>query len=350
MSHEPLLLPRVSRATVDIANRLYAGFPSLEFVSAGTQWRLAPGVSRQPKTWRARAYVTIGDHAYALFFDSLILADWEGSGLDMHTLSALPSELAAAALELVCRDAAEAVELAAGLPVAVTGLNMREEEAWLPDDAVQFALTRSDGQTVRGAVAAEPDALALLADLFTGRATRPEPECVNLPVRCRLLLDGPELDRREFSDLEAGDILLTNFTSRDTDEAGLPVRLCVTHSYGASARLKGASLIVEGLMTQETPVAPVDERQDEDAAEPQESAPLEAASSADIPLTVSFDLGGVELSVADIASLAPGMILHTGRELESPVRLTVSGRSVGSGSLVDVAGRIGVRIETLSVK
>ena len=77
---------------------------------------------------------------------------------------------------------------------------------------------------------------------------------------------------------------------------------------------------------------------------------MQAAAPGDLPLAVAFDLGGLTLSVAEMAGLAPGMVLETGRDTASPVRITVAGKSIGTGSLFDVGGRIGVRIETLHTR
>ena len=99
-------------------------------------------------------------------------------------------------------------------------------------------------------------------------------------------------------------------------------------------------------MMLETPVA-ADETAQDQAVE--ESAPV-AADPGELSLAVGFDLGGLTLSVAEMAALAPGKILETGRDLASPVRITVAGKCIGTGSLFDVGGRIGVRIETLHMR
>jgi flagellar motor switch/type III secretory pathway protein FliN len=69
----------------------------------------------------------------------------------------------------------------------------------------------------------------------------------------------------------------------------------------------------------------------------------------------NLDLGGLpvmlhvivaerELTLAEVNGLAPGTILPLERDKSSAVRLAVNGRTVGDGELVDIDGKLGVRI------
>jgi type III secretion protein Q len=345
MTDDALFIPRMAEETIRTLNRLYAGSRALAFSSAGRGWTLTLDATAKATVWRARVYLRVGDFDIAVFLDSLLPADWEGSGLSAHTLSALPTALAGAALELVCADLAEGLESATGLEIAVTGLNMAEEEAWLPDEGFCFRLVRDDGQSVRGAVAATSAALAMLADLTDGLA-QSERAVADLPLALRLLLSGPSFSASELRGLEPGDVLLTALPS-PAEDTGLPVRLAASDTCYAPARLAGAVLYLEGTMTQE-PAESLDEGM-EDAASSQDEAP-EMFTPGDLPLPLRFDLGGVELTVAEAARLAPGQTLTTGRDVAAPVRILAAGRLIGTGSLVDVAGSLGVRIESLTLK
>jgi type III secretion system YscQ/HrcQ family protein len=146
--------------------------------------------------------------------------------------------------------------------------------------------------------------------------------------------------------LEAGDILLSNAVAAGNATDALPVTLRVLGGAFSAAALIGTRLVMEGPMMQETPIE-ADEVELEEALE--ESPPV-MAEPGSLSLAVAFDLGGLTLSVAEMAALAPGKILETGRDVASPVRITVAGKTIGTGSLFDVAGRIGVRIETLHMR
>jgi type III secretion system YscQ/HrcQ family protein len=346
MTDDALLIPKMAEETLRSLNRLYAGSRSLAFSSAGRGWTLTLDATAKAAVWRARVYLRLGDFDIAVFLDSLLPADWEGSGLSAHTLSALPTELAGAALELVCRDLAEGLEAATGLEVSVSGLNMAEEEAWLPDGGFGFLLSRDDGQIVRGAAAASAPALAMLADLVE-RLPEQAADLSGLPLPFRILLTGPSFSASELGGLEPGDVLLTALPS-PTEDNGLPVRLAASDTCYAPARLAGALLSLEGTMTQ-VPDESLAAGMEEAAADGGEDAP-EAFAPGDLPLALRFDLGGVELTVAEASRLAPGQTLATGRDVAAPVRILAAGRVIGTGSLVDVAGSLGVRIERLTMK
>ena len=63
-----------------------------------------------------------------------------------------------------------------------------------------------------------------------------------------------------------------------------------------------------------------------------------------IPVKLGFDLGELEIAIGDLRRLAAGSILQMARPGEAPVRVTANGRPVGSGELVRVEGRIGVKL------
>lgn len=352
MTHEPLLLPRMSPGLVRAVNRMYGGSRAVAFSSGGRGWRFRPDASVRPAVWRVRVYARLGDHDMALFLDSPVVADWEGSGLSAAAVAALPPELAGAALELVCRDLAERLEAATGLPVSVTGLNMDEEEAWLPDEGFAFTLTRDDGMTAQGAAAASTECVALLADFLEAHAPVVERDVSGVRVPCRILFSGPDLSVPELAGLEPGDVLMTGLDSTAM-AGGLPVSLAVTEYCTAPARLKGAALHLEGYMTGNAPAPSAEDDMEITETNGPDEAPvpadqrLAAAAPGELPVRVAFDLGGMELTVAELAALAPGQVLASGREAGAAVSITASGRRIGTGSLVDVAGRIGVKIETL---
>jgi type III secretion system YscQ/HrcQ family protein len=69
-----------------------------------------------------------------------------------------------------------------------------------------------------------------------------------------------------------------------------------------------------------------------------------------VRLELEVRMGSVEMALADVARLRPGQVIDCGRPLGSPVELVVRGASVGSGELVCVDGRLGVRILTMQVQ
>jgi type III secretion protein Q len=65
------------------------------------------------------------------------------------------------------------------------------------------------------------------------------------------------------------------------------------------------------------------------------------------PVVVRVELGSVTMSVAQWLDLSPGEVLTTDIPLGAPAVLRVAGRELASGELVNVDGRVGVRIKTI---
>ncbi len=82
-----------------------------------------------------------------------------------------------------------------------------------------------------------------------------------------------------------------------------------------------------------------------DASDPSgalKSAVLEA------PVVVRVEMGAVSMSAGDWMALAPGDVIETGTRVNGPVVLRVAGREVARGELVQIDGRVGVRVMEIS--
>ena len=67
----------------------------------------------------------------------------------------------------------------------------------------------------------------------------------------------------------------------------------------------------------------------------------------DIPLQVTVELGRVAFSAEEVVSLHVGQIIDLNRVPNEPVELSVHGKVVARGELVEVEGQVGVRILSL---
>jgi type III secretion protein Q len=76
-------------------------------------------------------------------------------------------------------------------------------------------------------------------------------------------------------------------------------------------------------------------------------ADLEKTDLDDIPVKLLFELGRVELSLAEVRQLAPGALIPVPRLLEESVDISANGRRIGRGSLVRIGNNLGVRITRL---
>ncbi len=74
------------------------------------------------------------------------------------------------------------------------------------------------------------------------------------------------------------------------------------------------------------------------------SAAAPAPTPLDVPVTLTVELGRVNLTLSRLADLKPGDVVELGRHSREPVELTSSGRLVARGELVLIDTELGVRV------
>jgi len=161
-------------------------------------------------------------------------------------------------------------------------------------------------------------------------------------VHLRMEVGRTRLPRAEFARLERGDVVLFDeFGPRPP--FGGPLQLKLGRG-GFRADLGGDGLTI--LAHFHTGAPAMSDLDDDDLAPP---APAPDAATTDallreLPVEVVCELGRVTMTGRELLELRPGAVLPVGRPLAGPVDLTVGGRIVARGELVDVEGEIGVRI------
>ena len=159
-------------------------------------------------------------------------------------------------------------------------------------------------------------------------------------VALRLEVGRTAVAASDLAGIAAGDVILfERFGVRDA--RGGPVTLRLGRG-GFAARLDGDTLIVLSpyRLNPGAPSMESDPSQKPDAASADQLL-------RELPVEVVCELGRVTLSGRELIELRPGAVIPAGRPLSGPVDLTVGGRVVARGELVDVEGEIGVRITQL---
>jgi flagellar motor switch protein FliN len=72
--------------------------------------------------------------------------------------------------------------------------------------------------------------------------------------------------------------------------------------------------------------------------------PAAPTASLDVPVTLTVELGRVNLTVTQLADLKPGDVVELNRHSRAPVELTSNGRLVARGELVQIDTDLGVRV------
>ncbi len=167
--------------------------------------------------------------------------------------------------------------------------------------------------------------------------TRPTGEPVLLGLAAsartpvRIELEGPLAPAAELARLAVGDVVLASGGG-----GGMRARLSA-----ANGRIwRGVWRPGDGRFTG-------DGMNDANEAAPTEGGPLSAPGN--LPVRLSFELSGVEVTLAEVAALAPGAVLATPSAGDSPaVTITAGGARLARGRLVALGDGYGVVIDEVA--
>lgn len=73
-------------------------------------------------------------------------------------------------------------------------------------------------------------------------------------------------------------------------------------------------------------------------------------SLSDVEIELSIELARLEMPVAEVAALAPGVVVTTGRLVGERVAVRAGERVIAWGEVVDVEGEVGVRITEIPTR
>ena len=59
---------------------------------------------------------------------------------------------------------------------------------------------------------------------------------------------------------------------------------------------------------------------------------------------IELVVGGVTMTLAEVLELRPGRVFTLSQRIDAPVELVHDGRTIGRAELVEVEGRLGVRV------
>jgi type III secretion system YscQ/HrcQ family protein len=261
----------------------------------------------------------------------------------------MPNTLVAPALEASAASWIARVEEASGLEISVRRMSIVKSEAI--DSAIWFTLPALPGANMVGIVAPQTLALPKLP-------AAPWSGSDQLRLRLPLIVADVGLTLAELSELREGDlVVLAGLAPKDVAR----VHLAVSPGTAIIGQVDGRKLTLERLgksmsttdaATGAKPASPPKAGAEPAAGPNQGKEPAEPLVPTDsieaLPLKVVFDLGDVELTVAELRGLVPGQTIDLAREPGSAVRITVNGARIGAGEIVEIDGRLGVRITELA--
>lgn len=325
------LLPQLNPSLLALRNRIL-GAPAS---------RLAGG---RILVWQDHRVVNpVGELCCKLGHLTVDLAAENLSALEPRLLgfeSFVASEACTSLVEHALAPVLDLIEALAGRPVACEAfrrIGARAQDKATAEEStlvrIGFLLLGADAQQpeVRGWVRAAP---SFWRALDLARTPHPVPlqRHQSVPLVMAVRLGQCSLPLAELRQLEAGDALRLTPRVRRLADASLPVQLVHPGGrFGCRARLAGDQLILDTLTSPLMDTKPT---------------PSPAAAAAPLPdehtlagmeCELSFEIGSLRMSLAELGRLRVGQALRLGQNLqEQPVRILTAGREIARGELAAV--------------
>ena len=361
-------VPRVTREQVDLASTLRQRLPGLLSENQALLPR-PPGCNDLPSV-----VGIAGD--WTLPQDQSVGFPWRGDGLDVSVRMA--GALALAAVDQVLGASQDKARPSRSLTAVELGVfeylildwmtQLRESVSVLPipvltqlssppqdeHDEGPVVILDGRGESVAGQIQIRfhqcPE-----AQPTTRQVSRLSP-LFALPFDLSVCAGHAVLNGAELASIEPGDVIVLERGDLTVSDEGALSGRCSLAAPGAAARAEcellddGAFRIVELDLLEAVMSEPVNQPETDQAGlEHEETADLSQVLAEDVELTLAAELGRLRLSLAHASTYEVGSVLRLGKPVGAEVDLTLAGRLVGRGELLNIDGELGVRVSQWSV-
>lgn len=243
------------------------------------------------------------------------------------TASALDDQLSAILLESAMAGTLARVEQRVGRHFALRRVGTAQKPFTARPLGFRIVADES-GAATGAALWIEPDGLRLVASLLEQAPLEPAPaERLPIAVSCRV--GTTRLAAGELRRLRPADLIVLE--SHALGEDG--VELVVGGLLAFPARISQSRAMVNGGARR--PMA-------DDTGGGDSVGDLDS-----MPVTLVFELGRTQLPLGELRTLAAGYSFDLGKDLRAPVDILANGQKIGSGELMQIDERIGVRVNRL---
>ena len=320
----------------------------------------------------ATAYFTCADQDICIEFSSLDCIRLHPAMAQVPQNAHLPADVLLAIMELVLTPLLPALQAFMGSAITLQKISLTPEVGSWPVATLHLRMTIKDLDSAQPPLALrilvfnEQTAQILAERLFTLPARQIKPEENALPITVSIEAGSMRLSLDELSSLEKNDILLPPAYLGNQGQ----IRLRIDSNGMATAQTllcavsdHVATVTTIKTLPKETSMPSTDARPPETSAATPEQAETQSPTAitsdqADVPSQASIDVSEFEvelcfelerrlMSVKEIAALTPGYTFSLGCSPLAPVTLRVHEKVLGTGSLVDLNGVLGVQITAL---
>lgn len=243
------------------------------------------------------------------------------------TAAALDDELSALLLESAVARTLAHTEQRIGRRIALRRIGAVERSPAARPLGLRVSDDRA-GAVTGAALWLEPDSLRLVAALLEQAPLAPAP-IEDLPIEVSTRVGSTRLALAELRRVRPADLIVLERHALAEET----VEIVVGGVLAFPARISHSGAVVSGGARR--PMADDGERGDT------------AGDIDSVPVTLVFELGRTQMALGELRTLAAGYSFDLGKDLRAPVDILANGRKIGSGELIQIDERIGVRVNRL---
>lgn len=337
-------LPRLSAAAARGLSHAYCATGAVPVTLGEHAYEVRWRVDAEPAA-DAHAYrFVVGPAAGTLWIDPVAETEWLGEAAD----PAVPAVIRAALL----------ADLAAPLTAVLQAATRQRVELLPPPDhapawraspaALRFELRRADAAwRCHGALLFDaPDALAVFFAAAPAARTSASAAYASLPVPLVFEIGRTELTTAELADVVSGDIIAIERWQAHEQNLLCVARLPAAPAWEITGRPSGNRLTVERI--REMPLEPT--RTDSAPPTTHDAPPADAPRSLDgLAVDLRFELPPTSMPLGELSALQPGAVIELQQGInQSVIHLVANGMLIGTGHLIAVGQKLGVRVVTLT--
>ncbi len=261
------------------------------------------------------------------------------SGLE---LKEIPDQDRGLIMEAALEELFEKMEQGSSMPCALGKATEDHPEALSVDTvAVGFEFKPTNLPAIKGIMWLGPLGLKGLCSL-TGPGQASESRCRAKDILFDLFFNfaAMELESRQLKELESGDILLPGISALDE----------VTIFIGTIPLFKGRiqdsfKILITGKAKEKMEEKEIQMGQQHDNhgdSEDQREPLLDDPGQ--LPVEIRFHLGTTTMTLSELEKISPGYVFETTAPASTPVAIMANGARIGTGELVEVGGKLGIRV------
>lgn len=327
----------VTTETVNCYNRIFRTKREFDFTVDGIDYNLVFQFAETSFTPEFSFAIRVDkDRLFNIYMDKNLLGHLMARKGIAFDIADVPAAVGNALLEVALEKFMNAVDahfktVSSVVSYTIENVRMRDSDGV----HLMFRVTHSNDRHIfHGAISAPQTSMDwLIAEMDTLPPAR-ELACFSLPLFPTVTLGQTTLTLTELHSLERFDLILADHSIEDEQ---WDVGICFSPSLCFKGKMDPAGkILITGYRT--PPFKDDNMNENNDLSDKYERL-LEK-----LPVKIVFELGESRITLSELQQFQAGYIFETERSTASPVIVKANGKPIGSGEIMKIGNRIGVRL------